>query len=384
MINLCLKNEPVLSLSDRGGVIGEIIKIDNPELLPLSLKDNCTTENFKKWLDNRCVPSQRDGYNGVKARFNDRLQRSWNVSLDYMSLSDHYWIRRRADSEKWGNKNFFTNAYKDDFGKLFFSPWEFWNAKKIPRTPGWTTGGVLKKMWVQNKDFSSYLIKAGDIHSYNSEDKDNGSKQDPLSEVLVSVFAERLGIIKTAEYELCTLGVEICCKCNNFITKDTDLVLCSDIYNALPKEENETVYSHILKVAEYFDIPNVEDFLDAMIFIDRITGNQDRNLGNIAFIRNINTMKFIGPSPLFDCGNAFWSTKPIAENATKSRLFGDVEGDIFKKVKPKCNLEYAFSDIKIKSLIEKYPNITDFKKENLIDAWSKREALLTNRIEQNR
>ena len=44
-----------------------------------------------------------------------------------------------------------------------------------------------------------------------------------------------------------------------------------------------------------------------IIIIDRYLLNYDRHLGNIIFLRNVETGKFIGGAPLFDFGNAFFT-----------------------------------------------------------------------------
>ena len=38
--------------------------------------------------------------------------------------------------------------------------------------------------------------------------------------------------------------------------------------------------------------------------------NTDRHYGNFGFIRDVNTLKFIGPAPIFDNGTSLWSQVP--------------------------------------------------------------------------
>ncbi len=364
MSELYLKENKVLTLKDEEGVPSEVLKIDAPELLPLFLKDNCTTESFKKWLSLRAIPENREGLKEVKDEFGKDFLKSKN----YASLTDQYWIKWR--SETWKKVNYFTNFYDKEIGSMFFEPWNVSVQKRYRNnTPDLTTGGVLRKRWLQNQDRTSYLIKAGSIATH----------QEPLSEVLVSVFAEQLDKIPCVKYDMWVEGVTICSKCDNFITVDTELVPASAFYFKKERTDKESVYAHLIKACEENEIPGAKEFIDWMIFIDSATGNEDRNLGNIGFIRDSNTMKFIGPAPLYDSGNAYWSTKKI-NDTVKSKLFGDIENSLFKSLKKECDLEEIQKSAAFQKLIESYPGITDEKKNNLIAAIKERNQRLIKNL----
>ena len=363
MSELFLKDEKVLTLKDIEGVPSEIQRVDAPELLPVCLKSNCTMEQLKIWLDRRSIPEKREGLEEVV----DKYGKSWLANKNYASLSDQYWIKKRT--EVWKNINFFTRIYNKMIGDMFFSPWTIPVQRKYDNnSPDLTTGGVLKKRWLQNADKTSSLVKAGSMEMH----------QEPLSEVLVSVLAEQLGTIPCVKYDLWVEGVTICSKCDNFITQDTELVPAYMIYEAVEKKDGESTYDHLIRSCEEFDIPDARDFIDWMIFIDNITGNEDRNLNNIGFIRDVKTMKFVGPAPLFDSGNAYWSTKNISD-AVKSKMFGDVEQAIFNKMKRQCNLDAVLKMGGFIDIISCYPGITDEKKENLINAIKKRNNRLKDK-----
>ena len=364
MSELYLKDTKVLTLKDVEGVPSDVLKVDTPELLPLSLKDNCTSENFQKWISQRAIPDNREGLSDVINDFGRGLLKN----KSYASLTDQYWIMWR--SEQWRRINFFDNFYDKDLGDMFFTPWSVPVQKTYKNhTPDLTTGGILTKRWVQNPDKTSYLVKAGS----------RASHQEPLSEVLVSVFAEQLGKIPCVKYDMWVEGVTMCSRCDNFITKDTELVPASVIYNRIPKNENESVYDHLIRACDAHEIEGAKEFIDWMIFIDSATGNEDRNLGNIGFIRDSNTMKFIGPAPLYDSGNAYWSTKKINEQI-KSKLFGDMESKLFKSLKKDCDFEAIAKSSAFEKLIDKYPGITDEKKGNLSKAIKERNQRLLRNI----
>lgn len=348
MSELFLKDEKVMTLKDVEGVPREILEINNPELLPFFLKSACTNEQFNKWLQKRQIPEGREGIEKVKSVFGD----SWMNQKSYASLNDQYWIRYR--SESWKKVNFFNNVYSPDIGDMFFAPWNITKKKYDTFSPDLTTSGILKKRWIQGPDKKSFLVKS----------RSKKLHQEPLSEVLVSILAEELNTIPHVKYDLYVEGIELCSICANFITIDKEFVPAYQVYHIKEKPENEKVFDHLVKMCEACNIPDAENFLKWMILIDNLTGNEDRNLGNIGFIRDSNTMEFIGPAPLFDCGNAFWNTKTV-NNTVKSKMFGDVEKEICKEMKKKCDVSIFAPDYRHKKLIQAYPFINDVKRENL-------------------
>ena len=186
MSELCLKDNVVLTFKDVDGSPASILKINNPELLPLCLKNECTFEKVMEWLGKRNIPKTREGIKKIITNFGE----SWLENKNYASLSDHYWIKMR--SEKYSKINYFTNYYSKDIGDMVFSPWLITKKKIDNRSPDLTTNGILKKRWKQKNDFSSMLIKAGS----------KATHQEPLSEVLVSVLAEKMPNFSCVKYDL--------------------------------------------------------------------------------------------------------------------------------------------------------------------------------------
>lgn len=362
MPELWMKNNKVLTFRKEGEAVVAIGKIETPELLPLCLSKECSVERFNEWLKRRSIPETREGLKESKEIFDRKYGDDWTVSRNMASLSDHYWIKYRM--EEWKNTNFFLRQYSTDIGDIAFSPWSM-NKKKIDKnSPDLVTNGILKKRWKQNKDKTSYLVKAGSKLTH----------QEPLSEVLVSVLLEQLKIIPFVRYDFCVEGITMCSRCENIVTPDTELVPASYIYHLEERPENRSIYSHLLHMCDVFKIDGAKEYIDGMIFIDTITGNEDRNLGNIAFLRDINTLK-LKTAPLFDFGAAYWSSGKINNNV-RSKTFGDVQKRIFQRMKNKCDISILLKNDGYKRCIESYPQISTLKKQNLISAISQRNQRL--------
>ncbi len=330
MFDLFLKNEKVLTLKEVEGVPVEIKKIDNKELLPICLQNECTIEKFNDWFEHRSIPKTRDGLKKTINMYGDK----WLKNRNYFSLTDQYWIKRT--SETWNKTNFFTKSYTTTIGDILFYPEKtFVDPKRIYNvSPDLTTNGVVKKRWkqihIKEKNFKSYLIKAASERS----------EQKPLNEVLASRFVERIGKIKSAGYDLYVEQGLLCSICENFIDENTELVTAVQIYNFEKKDNSESILNHILKMCDKFDIPDAEEFIRWMTYIDYYTGNEDRNLSNIGFIRDINTMKFIGPAPLYDCGNAYWCGKTDFKDH-KAPFLKEDEKKIIKELSKENTVDLA-------------------------------------------
>ncbi len=380
MSEFCLKDWTIFTFKEQNGVPVDIGEIKNPELLPISLKNDLTFEKFLEWLQKRGMPEHREGRDEAVKNFGS----DWTVPLsglviskdtkdfNYQSLSDNYWVKKR--DETWKSINFFTNKYDPTIGNLMLKPWTVTSRKISCKSPELTTTGLVRKRWRQEGGLDSYLVKAG---SY-------ALQQEPLNEVIVSTLIEKLETdqITSAGYNLTIEGVTMCSRCKNFITPDVDMVTAAEIYQT-EKRVDEDVYTHLCRMCEKFDIPNAREHIDWLIWLDFYTGNTDRHLNNIAFLRDLKTMKFIGPSPAFDFGNAYWNTKNT-QNAIKNRLFDKNAEWIYKRVLPKADLTKFIKDKSFNALINKYPNISDEKKENLIKAIEKRnrEIELQNGVER--
>ena len=98
--------------------------------------------------------------------------------------------------------------------------------------------------------------------------------------------------------------------CPTFITPDTEYIPAYEILNVIPYKKQDGKYNHFLGCAEQLGIPHVKHDLDAMLQFDYLINNTDRHLGNFGFIRNVNTLQFIGMAPIFDNGNSLWFDSP--------------------------------------------------------------------------
>ena len=63
-------------------------------------------------------------------------------------------------------------------------------------------------------------------------------------------------------------------------------------------------------------IPDVASYLQQMLCLDYLIENSDRHYGNFGFIRDVDSLKFLGPAPLFDNGTSLWCESLNSEIGT--------------------------------------------------------------------
>lgn len=292
------KNRPLvdIELSDSGFIV-DINKIIDAEAFPVGvITDNNlknTVGRLNSWWQGRAIPASRDGLKQILQAYDIETTTKLSARSLGLSLSDQYWIKPAGSDIEWQDVNFFTNDFSNDLGDAFFSRGSS-KPNISPMTPDASSNGWLKKKWTII-DGERYLAKAGSVPLL----------QQPYNEVAASQIMQLLGI-EHVEYRLVIEEGRPLCLCKNFVDTETEFVPANLIRNVLPKSKNDNEYTHFLKCAEKLQISNAKEYLNSLMAIDFLIENTDRHYGNFGFIRNVNTLKFVGAAPVFDSGTSLW------------------------------------------------------------------------------
>lgn len=324
------KNRPLadIELADSGYIVG-INKIIDADAFPVGVITDGSIKNtvgrLNAWWQGRAIPASRDGLKFVLQTYGIETPAQLAARSLGLSLSDQYWIKPTGSEIAWQDVNFFTNDFSSDLGDAFFSRGTS-KPQINPLTPDASSNGWLKKKWtIINGE--RYLAKAGSAPLL----------QQPYNEVAASEIMQALGI-EHVEYKLITEENRPLSLCKNFITPTTEFVPAILIRNVLPKTNNDSEYTHFLKCAEKLQIPNVEQHLNQLMTVDFLIENTDRHYGNFGFIRNVETLKFIGAAPVFDNGTSLWCEALTTEIGTWQKVMP------FKEThKEQCKLITGFA-----------------------------------------
>lgn len=281
-----------LSFNDIGQ-IQSVIQIVEPDHIPpgITLSDRYRTlGSFRTWWSKRSIPTSR-------SRLKETLIRLGMFTPEYLmlkahgfSLSDSYWLSFTGDSSDWYSMNHYQNDFSNDLGDVLLQG----DVVDIPdlNSPDTSLNGNLKKRW-KIIDGERILLKGGT----------QPFMQEPFNEVIASRIMDLLNI-RHVEYELTSLNREPFCSCPCFCDISTEFIPAWSILSEHGRSEGQTLYELTSSSFKSVGCIGVDEFLDQMIALDFIIGNEDRHYGNFGILRDPVTLKVKSFAPMFDCGSS--------------------------------------------------------------------------------
>ena len=211
-----------------------------------------------------------------------------------LSLSDHYWIRPAGSGFAWADINFFQNDFSKDVGEMLFGrePADRNNINLV--SPDNTSDGWLRKKWIIAK--GKRMLVKGSSEPW---------KQEPFNEVVATAVMGRLGIAHVP-YTLMFEGAEPYSLCENFLSLDTELVPAWKVLHSSLMNDGDSDFTHLMRCCDRLGIPDVSAAIDKMLTLDYIIANEDRHYTNFGFVRNAETLDWLGVAPIFDSGTSLW------------------------------------------------------------------------------
>ncbi len=306
------KRIPVAELEqdDATGFIQKIGTVYAPEHLPVGIpirKGAADRAALNEWWTDRSIPASRSGVREALEALEISSTKMLLVRCWGLSLSDQYWICPEGSDLTWDSINFFENDFSDDIGDVLFGE----NKKKDAldfSSPDNTSDGNLKKRW-KIIDGKRCLIKGGS----------NPFRQQPFNEVIASGIMERLGIPHVPYTVTWNKGAPYSV-CEDFITKNTELIPAWRILKTQKKDNSTSVYQHFVNCCEALGIKDAVPYLDRMIVLDYIIANEDRHFNNFGVIRNAETLEWLGFAPIYDSGSSLGYDKMPAQMRSEKEV----------------------------------------------------------------
>lgn len=318
------KNTPIARVvSEYNGKFMRVEKILNPEYAPVSFdmsSEDIANDSMYDWWGRRKIPASRDMLRNGLANLGlpENTDTAEILTKAYgLSLTDQYWMCPEGSGLKWEDINFFTNRFSDDIGEALFDNSQKDNPSLM--SPDSSLGGGLRKKW-KILDDQRCLLKSGTAYS----------PVEPYNEVFANYVCDALGIkdyvhykISTSENNGKTIPISIC-PC--FISPDTELVSGIDIiYSPVGKRSGypQLSYERYVYTANILGVEDIEDSLSDMFLLDLVINNVDRHYNNFGLIRDVNTLKFVGVAPIYDCGTSMY-----AKSSAHMLEHYDIESDL--------------------------------------------------------
>lgn len=348
LYNLFHKNIKVLTVEydPKTDHFGGIRAVYTQEHIPIGV-----SENIQFWWESRLIPKNRNAIKMENLEIDSLLAGSCGFNL-----SDQYWISPENSEIKWETGNFFTNSFNEDMGKYISGQAKKRLKHMSSHSPDLFSNGEQDKRWALLYG-QRVLIKYGQPPYY----------EQPVNEMLASELCRRLGF-PHVRYSFLAKDPdksEIYSECPCFVNENTEFVSAGLIQYAEPQEKGVSNYQHLLKCCKKLGMPNIDEikrFLAQMMFLDYIIANKDRHYGNFGFIRNAETLEWLGPAPIFDTGNSMFYDFSTYDLQKSISIMENVQSKSFastqKKQLHKFSKEIRRLDIDFHKLdnIDKYYN----------------------------
>lgn len=252
---------------------------------------NCDIKKIQKWWEMRAVPASRATMQQVINNancLNTEVYLAKNLGL---SMTDTYWIKPSGIDLSFDNVKF-ANLAAYSHGKI-----PYHNATSYD--PNASLGGQMEKYWdLMHK--TPILVK--ESYKYYG--------QQSINEVFASIVHSRQPsnvefVGYTAEM---TEDRGVQCKCPAFTSENIELLSAYEMVESRKIQNSQALYDEYINICveNGIDYNQIQEFMDYQTMTDFLITNTDEHLLNFGVLRDPNTMKLIGPAPIFDSGNSMF------------------------------------------------------------------------------
>lgn len=289
-----------------GGKINKVsINAENIAHMPIGTENSLS--KLRLWWKDREIPKTRNNVKSALERLGFSNTSDLLVNNLGLSLNDCYWIKPANADLSWEDINLFNNTFEDVFGDLTFNINKIVNIKDKTIFNSASSPGELQKKWVIDSNNKRVLIKGNYGLSY----------QQSINEVLASNLHMLQSFDNYVDYSLVDITLSdnrngIGCSSYCFCNENVESISLSNVYNLSKKRNDESNFEHLKKECLSLGVSEKEfnDYFDYLILSDFLLTNVDRHLNNISLLRNPDTLKIIGFSPIYDTGNSMFYRIP--------------------------------------------------------------------------
>lgn len=321
---LMFKDEEVLSFSVdfRKSSVTFLRKLEHFDKAPYEISgdDHEIQTKLNYFFHHQRIPEFRHGYREIlKAT---HAKNGFNLSFmgHGLSLTNHYWHKKKGENLRYADINFFTNKWDDSFGRALLREDYEAMATADLNVPDIVTPGWGRKGWIYDEEKGPRLYKLG-LHEGNSEEA--------LGEVLASRLAQRIfGEGQAVVYDLETVEGRYASVCSPMIAVNEELIplsalMMGDLFGLYHAGRTDKLrrkeFFEKLKTSEYAFLYS---FFVKLACLRTLCFVNDLHFGNISLIRNTDTGE-VRVAPVYDLGGSFGSSataKSLLSNFDRSTL----------------------------------------------------------------
>ncbi len=277
---------------------------------------NSESAKIKKWWEMRAIPASRVTINEILKRTNSLNTETYLAKNLALSMTDTYWICP-ADAPLTYDEVKFSNLGGWTGGKV-----PYHNATSYDYNA--SLGGQMEKYWDLGQEIPMLIKESSRFYGQQS-----------VNEVFATKLHDMQGtdipyVRYTAE---ATSGNGIISRCSAFTSDSVEFISAYEMVESAKSPNDISVYDHYVKTCVKNGIDNsvIRNFMDYQTMTDFVISNTDEHLNNFGVLRNTDTMKLIGPAPIFDSGNSMFYLDGGAVPYTRALLLAQPITSFYKR-----------------------------------------------------
>ena len=305
-------------------------KIVNRELAPFVGK--ATDSMLGQWWEMRAVPSTRKTMEEVVRKAGCANNTEYLAKNLALSVTDTYWICPIQSGLSWEDVNVPTLSMYND-GRM-----PYHNATSYDKNAA--LSGQMDKYWDLNEE-PPVLVK--NAYAYYG--------QQAINELFATILHQRQEVdIPFVKYSI-QKNIDKGCletSCPSFVSDGTEFVSAYEVMLGYPKNNSLSKYNTYIEICKKMGIPenDIRRFMDYQTLTDFVISNTDEHLNNFGILRNVDTLEFLKPAPIYDSGNSMYykdveTSKPL----TRVQLLNKEISGMYKTE------EQMLSQVKYKNIV---------------------------------
>lgn len=266
---------------------------------------NSDLSKIQRWWEMRAIPASRAMVQDILRNagcLNTELYLAKNLGL---SMTDAYWVcpvdaLLTYDQVKFRN----LEAYND--GKI-----PYHNAASYDYNA--SLGGQMDKYWDLDQAVPDLVKESSKFYGQQSVNEAVATRIHELQQSDVPFVRYTAEIVP---------GHGIVSHCASFTTENVELISAYEMVESQKNRNSISLYDHYIAtcIQNGIDEAMIQDFMDYQTMTDFIISNTDEHLNNFGVLRDANTMKLIGPAPIYDSGNSMFYEDEIYAPYSRSAL----------------------------------------------------------------
>lgn len=252
---------------------------------------NSDLHKIQKWWEMRAIPASRAMVQDILRSagcLNTELYLAKNLGL---SMTDAYWVCP-VDALLTYDQVKFRNLENYNDGKI-----PYHNAASYDYNA--SLGGQMEKYWDLDHAIPDLVKESSKFYGQQSVNEVVATRIHELQQSTIPFVRYAAEIVP---------GHGIVSHCDSFTTENIELISAYEMVESQKNRNSISLYDHYIAtcVQNGIDEAVIQDFMDYQTMTDFIISNTDEHLNNFGVLRDADTMKLIGPAPIYDSGNSMF------------------------------------------------------------------------------